>query len=163
MESLDILFAQMNINTSNEIDDLINKVEKLKINNGMIKTNDKIMKEIIINMGELNLIPDNKKKAFIKNKLKTFQKRRFKTGYKKNKLTNKDIDDIFNTMFEIKSKQIEDELNELEGKDDDGDVMMGGKKKYKKKKAKKSVKPKKKIIKKPPMKKGGSCGKNHKK
>ena len=141
MDELDILFQRININpTEDDIENLITKVEKLKINNGQIKTNDKTMKSLISQMGELNLISDDKKKNFIKRKLRSYQKKRFRTGYNPVQPTKQEIDDIFDIMFRIK-----------EGKEDK-DIEMGGG-------AKRTVMSGLRHIKKKSVKKGGkNCG-----
>jgi hypothetical protein len=156
MDDLDILFQRININpNSDDIDNLISKVEKLKINNGQIKTNDKMMKNLISSMGGLNLVTDDKKKSYIKKKLRSYQKKRFRTGYKKQQPTKQEIDDIFDIMFRLKEEN---------KKDEDEDIIMGGSSRraltkglrhiQMKKNKKPTKKPNKKPTKKPNKKRG---------
>lgn len=138
IDELDKLLGNVSLDT---MDEIIGRMEKMKIT----KKNDNDIINLINSMNSLTTIPNEKKldKALIK--IKNHKKkvaRRYKSLMgKKQKITQKQLENAFMIMNKIKKDQEEFDfdIDSFDWGDDDKE-MIGGKKKNKKKKIKKDKK-----------------------
>ena len=138
------------------LDDIINRMEKMKIRNNR----DKDVEGLIMAMGSLSTVPNNKKLDVALEGVRRHKKRVFARKYKslsgkKQKISEKQIVDIFNTMSALKGDNDSFSVDDFDWGDDT--EMEGGRRKAKKggakRKAAKKKAAKKKVAKKKPKKK----------
>jgi len=139
---VDELDNMLNNLSLNQLDDVINRMENMKINS----SRDSDVEGLIGAMSSLSTVPGNKKLEVALEGVKQHKKRVFAKKYKsisgrKTKISSKQMDDIFATMNALKGDD-DDESIDMDDLMAELDQVAGGKKKrvVKKKPVKKSTK-----------------------
>ena len=154
VDELDSMLSNLSIN---QIDDVITRMEKMKVTN----KKDSDVEGLIMAMGSLNTVPGNKKleialEGVKKHKAKIFARKYKSLSGRKQNLSKGQIEDIFATLDALKTEEDMDE-DDWSIDMDDFDMVGGAKKlkiRMKKKSTKKPAKkPKKKSTRKSQLKK----------
>jgi len=156
---MDELNNRFKIIEINDLDDIISRIENMKVSNRA----DNAVINLVNEMSSLELVPNNHKLDVIlegakKQRRKMFARKYKSVAGKKATFSKQQIDDLFNVMKAIKKEDDDDDMD-MDFLDSELDQLGGGAKKSKKGKKSKKIKNERKWVAKVKAMKGGSTHK----